>query len=346
MNSWLHKLHQNRHHKKFGVSSYGGVMIDYTYRILGSDEVITELGLQKGTAIVGSTLDHQNLLAHADQHDQLEKVYESLGGSCCNVLRCLSSSLNENTSFTTVIGSDDISHMITKTLDVMTPKLDLQTLKTDGPASSVIVLVSDDGERSMHANISTDQITLRDHSPSSHVLSSSIFHFSGYGWTHDYLKKIIKKLLPLASNDEVFFSFDAADHNLAKQCREDFIQLIDHCHIIFCNHPEVVAIFGEDFDILIRDKYSDKLFVIKQGGHDAMIITQNEIIKIPACPNTPVLDTTGAGDIFAAGFLKGILHQTSLETAAKMAHLLAADVISRYGTNISEEAAQQALQFI
>ena len=329
--------------KSFGLSSFSNTLMDHTYRV--SDQLITDLKLTKGQGAMGSTAEHQQLLATLATHPTGQKVNQSLGGSCCNVARCLADPLLESVSFATNVGTDQAGQE-TQNILANTERLTSHITTHQGATGSTIVLVSPDGERTMHADLGVSNYLDKHSFNSDDFLDSSIFHFCGYQWGSPSQRQVLTDALHLAQSAQVVVSFDVADPYVAQQYQTEFIQLFDHCQIIFCNESEVLALFGENFELTIHQKWPHKLFAIKRGAQDALIIHHQHTLKVPAYQHTQVIDTTGAGDIFAAGFCKGLLHHQSLECAAHMAHRVAADVISRYGVSIAPEAAHQALKIM
>lgn len=325
--------------KTYGVSSFSSVLIDHTYDV--SDDLIAELGLTKGQGAMGDTAAHNQLLAAVAAHPAAKKVHKSLGGSCCNVLRVLADALQEPVSFATNIGPDQAGELVRTSLATL-PQLKAHITSSPGATGSTLVLVSPDGERTMHANLGVSQHLDKHAFCGDDFLASHIFHFCGYQWTVPAQKTVLHDALHLAVPAQVIISFDVADPFVAKLHQSEFIELLDHCHIVFCNESEAHALLGEDFTHTINQRWPEKLFAIKRGPHDAWMMYQHHTLKVPAYQDIEVLDTTGAGDTFAAGLLKGLLHNLTLEQATTLAHRVAADVTTDYGVSISTPAARAA----
>lgn len=333
----LHTTHLSP--KTYGVSSFSSVLMDHTYDV--SHDLIAELHLAKGSGAMGDTAEHNRLLAAVAAHPAAQKVHESLGGSCCNVIRVLAETLQEPVSFATNVGPDQAGELVRTSLASL-PQLNEHITTSQGATGSTLVLVSPDGERTMHADLGVSHHLNKHAFCADDFLASHIFHFCGYQWTVPAQQSVLRDALHLATPAKVLISFDVADPLVAKLHQSEFIKLIDNCQIIFCNESEACALLGEDFTTTINQRWPDKLFAIKRGPHDAWMMYQHRTLKVPAYQDVRVIDTTGAGDSFAAGLLKGLLHNLSLEQATRLAHRVAADVTTDYGVSISAQATRAA----
>jgi sugar/nucleoside kinase (ribokinase family) len=185
----------------------------------------------------------------------------------------------------------------------------------------------------------------RDIIPTEDIQASRIFHISGYQWDTQEQKETIFESLSIAKNADCEFSFDLADPFVVQNNKASFAKVIEeHADIVFANEEEAKLLYGlSPEDTARRIAGLGAIAVIKLGAKGAVIQNKNEVFKIGAVP-TEVVDTTGAGDMFAAGFLYGHISNLGLEKSGQIAAYLASDVISRYGAHLSEEAVQFILR--
>ena len=342
MSTLTERFHQHdKSRQVFSLASFCSVLYDHTFA--ATDQHLKELGLKKGFGSVSSPSDHKALIA------QIEKlmgprVHGSIGGSCCNVARTLAQ-LGEPVSFATNVGNDELSEHVQDSLS-STPLLTTRVSKADGTTGSTAVLVTEDGERTMNADLGVSAVLGKEAFCADDFLQSKVFHFCGYQWGVPSQKKVLLEALHLAREADILVSFDIADPSVVSLFASDFRQLIEDCHLAFCNEPEVLALLGEDFESIIHQHWPEKIFALKRGAKDVLICHEGLTKAVPTVKSVKVCDTTGAGDVFAAGFLKGLLCNAGLDGSAKIAAMLAADVISRYGVMVSHEATDSAARWL
>ena len=146
-----------------------------------------------------------------------------------------------------------------------------------------------------------------------------------------------------AHKNNTLISFDIADPFVVDRNRDDFIRLISQeADIVFANKEEAKILFQDSPEAAgKRIAETGSIAVIKLGAEGALICKGAEQFRISPVPTT-VVDTTAAGDMFAAGFLHGFLKGRSMDVCGQIAATLASDVISRVGASVSSEALKKA----
>ena len=148
----------------------------------------------------------------------------------------------------------------------------------------------------------------------------------------------MEKAIRIAKERDCLLSFDVADPFVVRNNRDEFISLINNdCNIVFANREEAKILYNSNSSEEIVQKMAqrDSIAILKLDSDGALVCQNGEIEKIEAV-STQVVDTTGAGDIFAAGFLYGYRKKKSLQESGKIAATLASDVISRYGVEVRQ----------
>jgi sugar/nucleoside kinase (ribokinase family) len=317
--------------KHFDVLSVCNALMDIVLNVDETD--IHRHGLRKGSMHLVERDAQEALLAQFSGH---EKVVE-LGGSALNVIRALAL-LGHHTAFVGAVGEDSFGEAIRTQLDRLEIKSHLSTVAKDHAITGTCLsLVTPDGERTMVTHLGASRLYQREDIPREVLRSAKIFHFSGYQWDRENQKAAVSYALGEAKKAGALISFDLADPFVVQHHRQEFIRLIADADIVFANEAEAKLLYEASPEVCAEKIASQGvLAVIKLGARGALVQRGKEKVLIPVVP-TSVVDTTGAGDMFAAGFLHGICEEHSLAHCGYMAALLASDVISRYGARLSPE---------
>jgi sugar/nucleoside kinase (ribokinase family) len=279
-------------------------------------------------------------LVEADQQNTLLEYFRAkphqveLGGSAMNAIRTLAS-LGKRTVFAGMVSNDDFGERIKRRMAELGIKAHLGT-SHEGTGSCVI-LITPDGERTMNTHLGSSRLYDASHIPHDDIKTAQVLHFCGYQWDTDGQKAGIKMAIDTAVQSETLISFDVADPFVVSRYRDDFVALIDeHADIVFSNKEEAKLLFGTPDIAAERIAAAGAVAVIKLGADGALIRRGDDVYNI-APVSTRVVDTTAAGDMFAAGFLYGFTSGRTLDVCGKMAATIASDVISRVGAVVSEE---------
>ena len=316
--------------KEIDVMSICNALVDVV--LDASEQDLVDLNLSKGKMHLVDAAQQEKVLAHVAGH---HKTIE-LGGSSMNAIRALAA-LGRRTAFAGAVSNDEFGGMIRERLQALKIESYLQTL-SDSPTGSCAILVSPDGERTMNTFLGASRLYDEKVLPLERLTSAKIFHFCGYQWDTDSQKKTLYKALKMCKEHRCTTSFDLADPFVVANYRKDFCELIDeHIDIVFANREEAELLYGLDVEKTAeRIAETGAIAVIKLGAQGALIRDGQKIYRVSAVP-TRVVDTTGAGDFFAAGFLYGFSGKRSLPVCGSIAALLASDVISRYGVTLSQK---------
>jgi len=202
-----------------------------------------------------------------------------------------------------------------------------------------VILITPDGERTMNTNLGASRLYDKTLIPHEEIAAAKILHFCGYQWDTKEQKDAVISAIRTGHSNGTLISFDLADPFVVDRNRDDFIQLItDEADIVFANKEEAKLLFqSSPQDAAIRIAETGALAVVKLGSEGAIVCKGSETIHVQPV-TTKVIDTTAAGDMFAAGFLHGYLKDRPLNVCGKIAATLASDVISRVGATVSKEA--------
>ena len=308
------------------VLGMGNALVDIITRI-DDDAILDGFGLPKGSMTLVD-LDTSNYI-HAETAGKPKS--KASGGSAANTIHGLSH-LGIETGFVGTVGNDDMGRFFKKDMEVnnINPIL-FRTMNETGRA---MALISSDSERTFATylgaavDLSVDDIT------------HDIFEGYDYFYVEGYLvqnKEMFEKALRLASKASLKVCLDLASYNIVEENSEYFRMLISkYVDILFANEEEIRALSGkspEEGAVEIRDQV--ELVVIKMGAEGSFYVRGEEVVRIGVRPSSPI-DTTGAGDLYAAGFIYGHIKGLNPEICGKMGAIIAGRIIELIGAKMDE----------
>jgi len=222
----------------------------------------------------------------------------------------------------------------------------------DGPATArSFILVTPDGERTMNTYLGACQnLTPDDVNPDT-VRASSIVYLEGYLWDPPAAKEAFRKAVRIAHEAGNKVALTLSDAFCVDRYRDEFLGLMrdGSLDILFANIHELQSLYGTSSpeSALAALREENLLGVITRSENGALVVSRGETLAVPAFPVERVVDTTGAGDLFASGFLAGLVQNLELVDCARLGGLAAAEIISHLGArpqaNLRELAQQEGL---
>ncbi len=323
--------------KVYGI---GNPLIDITATL--TTEEVESLGIYKGTMHLIEKERRQELL---DYIEKRSKQY-SCGGSCPNTIITLSA-LGIATTLAGKVGNDEYGTIYHDCLATSGVKDEL--VHCEEPTGSSIILITEDSERTMNTFLGANRLFgATDVAPQS-IKEADYFHFTGYMWDTPNQKSSIKRAIEIAEEATTKISFDIADPFAVGRNRDEFLALIrDHVDIVFANSEEARYLF-DNYDPRECCKSLGKLCetaIVKEGKRGSYICHQGEVFKVPLEGPAKAVDTTGAGDTYAAGFLYGLCRHLSLEESGYCASYLAGEIIQQHGAQFSKERSTEIKKFL
>ena len=314
------------------VYGIGNPLIDVIVNV--SDEELKALGLYKGT---------MNLISLEKRLELTEFIKTkhpafSCGGSCPNTVITLSS-LGIESTLAGKVGTDEYGTIYRERLRSLGVRDNLAVSDANVTGSSII-LITPDSERTMNTYLGANRDFCPEDVIEEEVARSDFFHFTGYMWDTKNQMEAIRKALEIAKRNNVMVSFDIADPFAVGRYHDAFLELIEnHCDIVFANKEEARMLF-DNYDPYECCKTMGKLCetaIVKNGKKGSFISYRRTVYEIPVHgPETPV-DTTGAGDTYAAGFLYGLCNGMDIVRSGNVASELAGQIIKQVGAQFSEE---------
>ncbi len=311
---------------KYDVIAIGNAVVD----VIASceDALIEELQLNRG----GMTLIDE---ARADTlYAAMGPAREVSGGSAANTLAGLAT-LGLDCAFIGQVADDQLGAVFAH--DIRATGIDYTTTPRSGePATGrVLIFVTPDGERTMNTFLGASQFLPKAALDEELIASASILYLEGYLWDPEEPRAAMRRAIDVARAAGRKIAFTASESFVIERHGDDFREMIENSliDILFVNEHELATLTGEeDFEngiAVLADKVP--VLVATRSASGAVAIANGERASVPAEPIAKVVDTTGAGDQFAAGFLSGHVRGESLKNCLKRGAITAAEVISHYG---------------
>ncbi|MFL5075347.1 MAG: adenosine kinase [Microvirga sp.] len=272
------------------------------------------------------------------------------GGSGANTAVGVAS-LGAKAAFIGKVRDDELGRLYGHDLRSIGVRFDVPSA-TEGPATArSFILVTPDGERTMNTYLGACQnLTPDDVNPDT-VRASSIVYLEGYLWDPAAAKEAFRKAVKIAHEAGNKVALTLSDAFCVDRYRDEFLGLMrdGSLDILFANIHELQSLYGtSDADTALAAlREENVLGAITRSADGALIVSRGETKAVPAFPVERVVDTTGAGDLFASGFLAGLVKNLDLTDCARLGGLAAAEIISHLGArpqvNLRELAQQQGL---
>ncbi|MDP2721815.1 MAG: adenosine kinase [Bacteroidales bacterium] len=307
------------------VLGIGNALVDVLSK-LENDLLLEDLKLPKGSMQLVDALTSANISAKSNH---LEKEMAS-GGSAANTIHGLAR-LGMETSFIGTVGNDTTGQFFHDDLKAsnITPLL----FYSETPSGIANAMISKDGERTFGTFLGAAIELAADHLEDDQFSGHNLIHVEGYlVQNHNLLESILKK----AHQAGLKISLDLASYNVVED-NLDFLRKMvkEYVDIVFANEEEAKAFTGKE-PVPALDELAEMcdIAIVKIGKEGSMIKSAGVVTKIGVI-EAKALDTTGAGDLYASGFLFGYLNNMGFEKSGKLGSLLAGKVIERYGAKIS-----------
>jgi sugar/nucleoside kinase (ribokinase family) len=311
---------------KYDICGIGSPLIDLLAKV--DETLIARLGVDKGGMFLFSDEDLQRVYMHIEEFI----VKTTPGDSTANTI-VGASNLGAKTSYIGKIGEDVHGKMFDESL---TKENVISLLKSSKVhTGKVIALITPDSQRTMVVNLGASKELDEEDIDEEDIKNSNIFHVTGYQLEEPKLKAASMKALKVAKQNGVKISIDLADFNLVKR-NLDFLKEVieEYADIVFANEDEAEAFTDMLPEEALREisNHCD-IAVVKIGSEGSMIKKGDEIINIPSF-KVKAVDTTGAGDMYAAGFLYGLSKGLELKKCGKIGSYAASKVVSQIGARL------------
>jgi sugar/nucleoside kinase (ribokinase family) len=314
--------------KKYDIVGIGNAIVDLIAEV--DDSYLEKNSINKGSM---SLVDYDVVNRIGNEVDIVKTIS---GGSVANSIVCIAQQ-NLKTVFIGKVNQDELGKKFAKGLAEENVEFKITKSLVNKHTARCIILVSTDAERTMNTYLGVSQELTEEDVDLNIIEESSILYLEGYLWDLDNAKKAIKKSISTAINSETKIAFSISDAFCVDRFREEFIDLVNNsADIIFANESEIKSLFEtSELETAIKKcQDTKKIFAVTLGDKGAKIIYKNEIVNIKAEIIDKLVDTTGAGDLFAAGFLAEYIRSQDLESSGKEGVKMASIIIQQFGARV------------
>jgi sugar/nucleoside kinase (ribokinase family) len=331
-------------------------MADAKYDVLGVGNAIFDVLVKTDEAFLASHGMTKGSMALIDEaraasiYRDMGPATEMSGGSAANTIVGISG-LGARAAFVGKVKDDQIGQMYAH--DIRAAGVAFTTKPaSDGPATGCsYILVTGDGERTMNTYLGAAQKLSPADIDAAEVAASRIVYLEGYLWDPKEAKDAFVKASKIAHEAGRQVALTLSDAFCVDRYRGEFIELLRNgtVDLIFANEGELHSLYQtSDFDTALKQLRQDaKLGVVTRSEKGCVVASKDGVIAVPAATVETIVDTTGAGDLFAAGFLFGHVRGFGFENAGKLGALAAAEVIQHIGArpqvSLKELAQQRGL---
>ena len=282
-------------------------------------------------------------LVQENQSEELRKstdfIKKTSGGSVANTLVGVSM-LGKTTFFCGKVKNDDLGNFFKRDMEESGTKFLCKKSESGLPTARCLVFVTPDGERTMQTFLGASVNLSENDIIESHFKNVSMLFIEGYLWSSESARKAIKKAVQIAKNFKIKVIFSLSDPQLVKSFRNEFLDFIKlDTDIVIGNNVEFCALYNLNNDNQIQTiltEHSNKVNVVTTGKEGAFCVLNQEVIKVNAIANIPIIDTTGAGDLFAAGFINSYNNGLSIERSLQNGCELTAKIIQQFGARLEK----------
>jgi sugar/nucleoside kinase (ribokinase family) len=312
--------------QEFDITGIGNAIVDVIAR--AEDDFLVREKIAKGGM---SLIDEPRTLS---LYDAMGPGTIISGGSAANTI-VGAQALGAKAAFIGKVKADEVGHAFTHDLKATGVHFTTPPAK-DGPSTArCLVLVTPDGERTMNTYLGACQNLTEHDVDEALIANSKITYLEGYLWDPPAAKKAFIKAAEIAHKASRAVALTLSDAFCVDRYRDEFLGLIRNktVDIVFANEHELKSLYQTaDFDTAARALRDENILgVITRSEKGSMVVTRDETLTAPAFPIDQLIDTTGAGDLFAAGFLAGLTRDADYHTCARLGALAAAEVIQHFG---------------
>jgi sugar/nucleoside kinase (ribokinase family) len=321
---------------RYSVIGMGNAIVDVISHV--PHEFIDEHGLDRGAMRLIDAEEATRL------YSAMPPGIESSGGSAANTIAGIAS-LGGKAAFIGKVRDDQLGEVFAH--DIRAAGVDYQVEHgVDGdPTARCLIAVTPDAQRTMNTFLGISRHLSPADVHDELVAAADLIYCEGYLWDVDIAKEAITKAMDIAHRAGNRTALALSDGFCVDRHRAEFLELVDHrVDVLFANEVEITSLYQVDtFDEALQQVRGHcDIACLTRSEKGSVLVTNGEVHVIDAHPVEHVVDTTGAGDLYASGFLYGLAHGYDLGTCGRLGSLAAAEVISHLGARPERSLAELA----
>lgn len=281
--------------------------------------------------------------------DQAETLYakmgpgmEMSGGSAANTIAALAS-LGSQAAYIGKVANDQLGNVFRHDISSLGVRFITAPLESGAPTARCLILVTPDAQRTMCTFLGACVWISPTDLDEESIKNAKVTFLEGYLFDRNRAKQAFRKAGEIAHAAGRKTALTLSDPFCVDRHREEFLDLIqNNIDIVFANEAEILSLYKtEDFnEAVFNIRQHCEIAVLTRSAKGSMILHGDETFEVPAEPVAQIVDTTGAGDLYSAGFLHGLTMGRDLTTCARFGSIAAAEVISHLGARPQTNLAQ------
>jgi len=310
------------------ILGIGNAIIDVLVKV--DDEFLIKKNLVKGSMKLINKSEFEDL----KKNIKIEKIVA--GGSVANTMAGIAY-LKGSPSFIGKINSDDFGEIYKKSLEDINVKFPYIKKNENLSTGASIILITPDSERTMCTYLGISSHLSESDIDENNIINNELIFLEGYLWDKGISEKMFKRTINIAKKNNVKVAMSLSDIFCVTRHKEDFYNLLKNdLDILIGNENEINELTNKKnlLDSINQLKKFNKLIVVTRSENGSVAIEDNEIINCQSTKADKILDLTGAGDLFAAGFLKEYLEKSEIKKCLMTGSVLASKIIQKIGARL------------
>jgi sugar/nucleoside kinase (ribokinase family) len=324
---------------RFDVLTLGNALVDVLVHT--DHDFVARTGMEPGAMTMVDAARSDELYA------QMGPAVEASGGSAANTAAGVAC-FGGKAAYIGRVSDDAFGKVFAHDLRSVGVHFESPFAVTGSPTGRCLVMVTPDAQRTLCTYLGAGAELDETYIDEALVASSAVTYLEGYIWDPPAAKEAVRRAATIAHGADQRVALTLSDPFCVERHREEFRGLIERdIDILFANEHEITMLYEVDTfdDALQQVRGQCEIAALTRGPHGSVVVAGDSVHVIDAHP-IEVVDTTGAGDQYAAGFLYGFTHGHGLETCGQLASLGAADVISRLGARPAADLTELARSVI
>ena len=311
------------------ILGIGNAIVDVFVKV--DDDFLLKNNLTKGSM----KLIEKNEFESLKSAIKIEKI--EAGGSVANTMAGIAY-LKGEASFIGKINSDEFGKIYKESLEKIKVNFPYSEKSEDLSTGASIILITPDSERTMCTYLGISSQLSKEDIKEDYIKGHEIIFLEGYLWDKGTSEEMFKHVINLAKKNNIKVAMSLSDIFCVKRHRKDFFNLLlNDINILIGNENEINELMQKEnlLDCINELKKINKLIIITRSANGSIALLNNEITNCDSSKVEKVLDLTGAGDLFASGFLKEYLDQSNIKKCLQSGSELAAKVIQKIGARLN-----------